>query len=244
MQTYLLKEAFNKLMQSIVYFVVGMLVLCVVEAVFNFVIIGLQVAGVLSAGSWILKTLYVMQFITVVLIITGFFKMAMKASVGAKPEFTDLFDSWRSLWKVVVAWILFCVLMMLFMIPINLFLAWWISGKSVFNMILFPLVSLVPVLYFMARLGFFIPIILEKDAGPLQALIESWNLTDGQYIPIGIFVFVLYMMNIFGLFLFGIGFFLTFPLTIIAWACYFRELMVGSSVVYSEAYQKMLEQGS
>lgn len=239
MQTYLLKEAFSKLMQSVVYFIVGMLVLFVVEACFNFVIIGLQLAGLVDSNSLVLLVLFGLQFLTVVLLVTGFFKMAMKASVNAKPEFTDLFSSWRSLWKVVVAWILFGLLMMVIMIPINLFLAWLISSRGMLNMILFPLISLVPILFFMARWGFFIPIILEKDVGPIQALSESWNLTDGLYVPIGMFVFVLYVINIFGLLLFGFGLLFTIPLSFVAWSCYFRELMISTSSEYSEAYRQM-----
>lgn len=67
--------------------------------------------------------------------------------------------------------------------------------------------------------------IIDRNAGPIESLQMSAELTDNVKWELVIFSLVLYGINIAGMLAFFIGVFITIPITAIAWAYVYRDLL-------------------
>ena len=104
---------------------------------------------------------------------------------------------------------------------ITYFLASLITGFVVLAGFLF---FIIPGIYLALRLQFFQAFIIEENAGIIESLHKSWEITKGQVLPLFILALVMIGILILGCILFGIGIFVAVPL-IYMMQCYtFRKL--------------------
>lgn len=92
--------------------------------------------------------------------------------------------------------------------------------------ILVGLVLLIlPGIYVGVRLQFFMYSIVENEnLGPIEALKESWKMTEGLFWKLFLFGCLVILINIIGVLLLGVGLFVTIPITGIAYALLYKKL--------------------
>lgn len=83
---------------------------------------------------------------------------------------------------------------------------------------------IIPGVYLALRLQFFQAFIIEENAGIIQSLHRSWEITKGQAMPLFILALVMIGIVILGCILFGIGIFVAIPLIYMMYAYVFRKL--------------------
>jgi len=131
----------------------------------------------------------------------GYVKMALDVVEGKKPEFKELFSCFG-------------------------LLPWYIIGSISYLLVvsagLFLLI--VPGILWLLTFGFFMFVIVDERANPLQALRKSAAITSGVKPHLFVFLLVLLGICILGLIPFGIGLILTIPLCIIASAHVYDQL--------------------
>ena len=83
---------------------------------------------------------------------------------------------------------------------------------------------IIPGIYLYLRLQFFTAFIVEEDCGIIESLQKSWNMTQGQALPLFLLLLTMIGTAIVGCILFFVGFFVAIPL-IYMMQCYtFRKL--------------------
>ena len=131
----------------------------------------------------------------------GFYKSSLLIATGIKPEFNQLYDNWRQLISWAVASFLFAIMFFIgFMLLI------------------------VPGCYIWAKYGLFPFFIVDKKAGPIEALKAAGQATEGVCATLFGFFVICLLLNILGFLLLGIGLFFTAPTTLIAMAIIYRKL--------------------
>lgn len=131
----------------------------------------------------------------------GFYNSVLILTTGGKPSFDQFYKNWPKLLTWIVANFLFVLMFVIGLILI-----------------------IVPGLYVWAAFGLFPFFILDKDAGPIQALKQAWQATQGVRIDVFLLFLACLGINILGLLFFFIGVFITFPVTLIALATVYRKL--------------------
>jgi uncharacterized membrane protein len=86
------------------------------------------------------------------------------------------------------------------------------------------LALIVPGIIIAMGLAFVPYLVVERGLGPVEALKESWRLTKGHKMQIFLLVLALVGINILGLMALVVGVFVTFPLTLLAFAHAYRTL--------------------
>lgn len=89
---------------------------------------------------------------------------------------------------------------------------------------------IIPGIYLAIRLQFYSAFIVEEDCGIMESLQKSWNLTNGQIMPLFLLFLAMIGIAIVGCILFFVGIFIAAPL-IYMMQCYaFRKLNAISTV--------------
>ena len=83
---------------------------------------------------------------------------------------------------------------------------------------------IIPGIYLALRLQFFQAFIIEENAGIIESLHKSWEITKGQVLPLFILALVMIGILILGCILFGIGIFVAVPLIYMMYGYVFRKL--------------------
>lgn len=96
---------------------------------------------------------------------------------------------------------------------------------SIVGRVIVQIVSLlISCIYLYLRLQFFTAFIVEEDCGIIESLQKSWNMTQGQTLPLFLLLLTMIGTAIVGCILFFVGFFVAIPL-IYMMQCYtFRKL--------------------
>lgn len=90
---------------------------------------------------------------------------------------------------------------------------------------------IVPGIYLSIRLQFYKFLIVDKgDIGPIMALKESWRMTENHTWNLFLFTLLIILLNIVGAMLFGIGLFVTVPVSIVGYALLYRKLLAQVSL--------------
>jgi len=103
-------------------------------------------------------------------------------------------------------------------------------GQQTKNIITYFLASLITGfvvlagIYLALRLQFFQAFIIEENAGIIESLHKSWEITKGQALPLFILALVMIGILILGCILFGIGIFVAVPLIYMMYGYVFRKL--------------------
>ena len=83
----------------------------------------------------------------------------------------------------------------------------------------------IPGIYLAIRLQFYKFLIVDKgDISPINALKESWKMTEGHTWNLFLFLVLVALLNIVGAILLGIGLFVTIPITLLSYAMLYRKL--------------------
>lgn len=104
---------------------------------------------------------------------------------------------------------------------------WRFLGAHILTLIavtLGMLALIVPGIIIAMGLAFVPYLVVERGLGPVEALKESWRITKGHKMQIFLLVLALIGINILGLMALVVGVFVTFPLTLLAFAHAYRTL--------------------
>jgi uncharacterized membrane protein len=154
---------------------------------------------------WEWSLWHLMGWLIVVVTKMGLYHSALLIAAGQKPGFDELYKNWRMLYSWVVASFFFGVV---FVIGLILFI--------------------VPGLYLWARYGFYPFFILDKESGPLEALNQSAEATEGMRWPVLLLFLACLGLNLVGILLVGIGLLITVPVTLLALAIVYRKINASS----------------
>jgi len=131
----------------------------------------------------------------------GLINVFMKLRDGQRAEFSDLFTIFPRAWVYIV------------------------SGFIALVAIALGLVMLiVPGIIVAVRLKFIPFLILDENAGPIDAVQRSWDLTRGYTLDLFLYDILLVAINILGLLALGVGIFVSAPVTGLALTEMYRVL--------------------
>lgn len=150
---------------------------------------------------WEWSLWHLLGWIIIVLAKMGLYQSALLITAGIKPGFDQLYRNWRLFFSWVIANFLFGVMVII-------------------GLIFF----IVPGCYLWARYGFFPFFILERNSGPLEALNQASEATEGIRWPVFLFFLACAGLNVLGLLFFGIGLLITVPITLLALAMVYRQI--------------------
>ena len=142
-----------------------------------------------------------------ILISMGAIKIALRFIDGDKPSFSDLFDSYNLILSVIGASILSSLLVLVGLILL-----------------------VVPAIILSIQLQFFTYLIVDKGFGAIQSLKGSSAITKGAKFKLFLFSLLLFAINIAGFLALVIGMFVTIPLSMVAMAYVYRELLAQSEL--------------
>ena len=131
----------------------------------------------------------------------GYVKNIFQALDGEEPQFSAYGQQSRKIITYLIANILFSIAVCIGMVLL-----------------------IIPGIYLYLRLQFFTAFIVEEDCGIIESLQKSWNMTQGQTLPLFLLLLTMIDTAIVGCILFFVGFFVAVPL-IYMMQCYtFRKL--------------------
>ncbi len=131
----------------------------------------------------------------------GYTKNLFQALDGEEPQFSAYGQQSRKIFTYFIANIIYTIL-----ISIGL------------------LFLLLPGIYLAIRLQFFIMFIVEEDAGIIESLKRSWEITKGQGLPLFMLFLAMLAILLIGLIIFFIGIFLALPLIMMMQCYVYRKL--------------------
>lgn len=112
----------------------------------------------------------------------------------------------------------------------------YLLGKVLFllGMIIGLFLLIVPGVIFALKFNLWPFFVLDRDAAGLDSLKESNKTVDGVKWDIFMFWIAAILLNIFGFLLLGVGFLITWPVTLIAWSKIYLKLTTVSEVAIRE----------
>ena len=107
----------------------------------------------------------------------------------------------------------------------------WFVASLIYTIIVIVGFALlvVPGFYLAIRLQFFYAAIVEEDTGILDSLKRSWEITNGQVMPLLLLLLVATGLFLLGLACFWIGIFVAYPLIGLMYCYVFRKLTAFST---------------
>ncbi len=89
----------------------------------------------------------------------------------------------------------------------------------------------IPGLYLAIRLQFFTAFIVEEDAGIMESLKRSWEITRGQGMPLFLLMLAMIGFILLGLIILGIGVFVAIPFIYMMYGYVFRKLNAPLQII-------------
>jgi hypothetical protein len=133
--------------------------------------------------------------------LVGLHVMALKSVDGEIPHVGDLFGSLERGPAYLLALSIYCLA---------------VSGGLVF--------LIVPGIYLAIRYCLFAQVITDTSASALAALRKAAALAQGNWAPLGALFLIAFLLNIAGIALLGIGLTISFPVSLLAIAGFYRSL--------------------
>jgi len=133
--------------------------------------------------------------------LVGLHVMALKSVDGEIPRIVDLFASLERGPAYLLALSIYCLA---------------VSGGLVF--------LIVPGIYLAIRYCLFAQVITDTSASALAALQKAAALAHGNWAPLGALFLIAFLLNIAGMALLGIGLIISFPVSLLAIAGFYRSL--------------------
>jgi len=143
------------------------------------------------------------------LVALGLLRIALRLVDNKEPAIGDLFSAtWPQAFAYIVAVILDWVIVAI--------------GLAVL---------VIPGIYFAIRLSMIPFLIIEKGAGPIEALRGSWEITRGSGWNLFLFAVLLTIINALGAIVFVVGLLWTLPTSLVAFAFAYRKLQAAPQAV-------------
>ena len=136
----------------------------------------------------------------------GIMRMSLRFVDGDRGEFVDLFATFPLLVKYILASIVAGAIVMV-------------------GMLLF----IIPGIFLGIRLQMYTWAIVDKQAGPIEALRQSWEMTRGSAWNLFLLGLLLGLVNMLGLLAIGVGMLVTAPLSMVAMGHAYRKLETAYS---------------
>ncbi len=166
------------------------------------VIILLSMVFHYRGDDWHWFPLHFIGWIVGAIVDIGFYKSALMIYDGIKPGFDQLYKNWR----LVISWIVSSILFTI-MFAIGL------------------LLLIFPAFWVLAAFGFFPYFVVDKQAGPVEALQESARITKGYRWQVLGLMIAMILLNMLGILLFFVGILVTAPLSILIMTTAYRKLL-------------------
>ena len=138
----------------------------------------------------------------------GYMKNIFQALDGEEPQFSAYGQQARKIITYLVANILMGIIVLL--------------GICLF---------IIPGIYLALRLQFYAALIVEDDAGIIESLQRSWEITRGQGMSLFMLMLAMIGICILGFILLGIGIFVAMPLVYMMYAYAFRKLNAPLQII-------------
>lgn len=152
--------------------------------------------------SWVGMIVGSIISIVISLIFTlGFLKNLFQALDGEEPQFSAYGQQASKIFTYFVAYLLVCIILTI--------------GFALL---------VIPGIYLAIRLSFFQALIVEEDAGILESIQKSWEMTKGQEMNIFLVALASIGIMIIGGLLLIVGSFVAIPLVSLMYCCVFRKL--------------------
>lgn len=156
-------------------------------------------------SSMLIFLLNLLSFVLGLIVSMGVIKISLKFYDRAKIEFKDLFSQYPLFFKMLGGVILYDL----------------IVGVGL-------LLFIVPGIIWAIKFWFYDYFIVDKKAGPIEALKRSSNITKGVKWDLFLFVLLLSIINLAGALVFLVGLFVTLPTTLMAITFVYRKLLAQS----------------
>lgn len=131
----------------------------------------------------------------------GYLKNLFQALDGIEPQFSAYGTQARKFFTYLITNILFSIIVLI--------------GTVFF---------IIPGIYLLIRLQFCYAFIIEEDAGIIESMQRSWEITKSETMPLFLLGVVAMLIVLIGCLLLGIGIFVAIPLTSIMYCYVFRKL--------------------
>lgn len=145
----------------------------------------------------------------------GLYNSALLITKDIKPNFEQLYASWRHLISWVAASFLFGI-------------------AFFFGLVFF----IVPGCYVLAKYGFYPFFILDKNMGPIEALQAAGKASEGRLWTLFLLFITCFAINAVGVLLIGVGLFFTIPITLLALATAYRKLTSPITLITEQSLGK------
>ncbi len=150
---------------------------------------------------FILAIVHFIGWLVCLLIKLGLYNSSLLITAGIKPGFDQMYKNYPLLLSWIIASILFGIMFVIGLVLL-----------------------IVPGLYVWAKYGFFPFFILDKKAGPIEALKLSGKATEGIRWHIFLLFLACLGLNLLGIILLGVGLLFTIPTTLLALAIVYRRI--------------------
>lgn len=192
----LLKEAWELFKKNI------NIILAVIAVYFVYYI--LQYVIGLTLGESALASIISLVFSIAFLVIQlGVYNVMLKVVDGKNPTYKDLYSYPDPVMKI-----------------LRNIVAGIIVGIAIIGGLI---LLIIPGIYIAVRLMFFTYYIVDKNAGVMDSIKMSWELTKGGAMNLFLLGILFFVVNFIGALLFGIGLAVTMPLTFLATALLYRK---------------------
>lgn len=154
-----------------------------------------------NEGGWKMAPLNLIGFVVVMLGKMGLYQSILMMTTGNKPGFDQFYRNWPQFFSWLAANILFGIMFVIGLVLL-----------------------IVPGCYVLARYGLFPFFILDKQVGPLEALKQAGEATEGIRWQVFLLFLACLILNLLGLLFFVVGILITIPVTLLALATVYRHL--------------------
>lgn len=177
----------------------------------------------------------IVPFVLFSIVQLGLIKICLNLIDDEEPRFKDLFSCFHLLLKYFAGSIFFFLSIAT---PICLFIITFIFSKQyipqLFNIII-GIVAIIFAAILKIRLQFYTYFITDADLGPINALKKSFTITKGSTYNLFLFEFLSNFINGVGIFAFAVGLFITIPITMLAKAFIYRNLIISLGGIQSKS---------
>jgi len=173
----------------------------------------------------------ILSFALSLIVDLGFMKIVLKTYDQEPNDMPDLFRYYDLSPRYFLSTILYSLLVIFALIPgiiaIGLFAANGVDAESIgiAEGVLIALVLGVPAIYVMVRFYFFGYFIIDQEAGPIESLKRSFQLTTGHTGQLTILFFLFLFIALAGILSLLIGIIIAYPITTLGTAYVFRKLL-------------------
>jgi uncharacterized membrane protein len=143
-----------------------------------------------------------------VVIYMGEIRIVLKFCDLQEPAFKDLFTTWRPVFKVFIASVLYGLI-------------------TVVGLVLL----IIPGIIWAIRFQFYMYHIIDRDSGPIEALKQSFIFTKGHTWNLFLLAIIIFGINLLGFLALLVGLFATIPATAIAHGYVYRRLFPANQVI-------------